>query len=144
MSINSYCTVVINQDSHSKLIFHDELSRSFVFEGQVFEAIEGDNSWLGFYDWLRLASGEVVGLRIRFDEARNVDLIHPYVGNRLILDSDLAVIRFTLEGVPIEKISGDADFSGNEIFRGNDGAIAITFYAPKFVTSESHVQLDAG
>jgi hypothetical protein len=132
--MKTYFTVVINRDGSVEPIFHDENRKFFGNGKQKFRAVDGNYSWLGFYDWLRSKAGLVLGVRLKFDEDENVDLIRPFVGRQLSLDKKTVLVRFVLDGEPVDEISGDADFSGNEIFFGDQGSLAIAFYAPRFVS----------
>jgi hypothetical protein len=130
--MDSFCSVIIRLDQPVKVSFHETVRSHFDFESQLFRAIEGDHSWLGFYDWLRLNSGEVIGVRLRIDDEKIIELVQPFVSEYLNLENNIASMRFTLNGDPTQEISDDADFGGNEIYKGDNGGLAIMFFEPTF------------
>lgn len=128
--MDSFCTVVIGLNQPAKVNFHEQARKYFNFENQNFRALEGDHSWLGFYDWLRLNSGDVIGVRLRIDDEKIVKVVHPFASEYLTMEKNVALIRFSLNGVSTPEISDDADFGGNEIYKGDNGELAIMFFEP--------------
>ena len=115
--------------------FDESKARAPSFGGERFRE-KKCRDWLGYYNWLRNDSGEYIGLRLHLDDPADIDLTHlktvtgvdldlPAVGTRrdiTIFFGDQQCFR--------EPISGHKGFTGNRLFIGNKGSVALTFHPP--------------
>lgn len=108
----------------------DAAVHSFESEAEVFSRLPEFGDWLGFYDWLRTAHGEVVGVRIRPDDQEVIRLFESHTCPSVVIEDGVVTIRTSSEGVVCEALSDDADFGGNAVFLGTTGTLAIAFFCP--------------
>jgi hypothetical protein len=107
--------------SQQILSIHDDL----------LEKIAYDTNWLGFYDWLRTSDGEIIGLRIKLDDAHNrnySNLIQSFFSGCTSIN-DVNYIFFKDSKDFDENLSDDADFCDLAIYRSL-GTLGIAFNKP--------------
>ena len=91
----------------------------------------GLGEWLGFYDWLRDASGHVLGVRLRVDEGCNDPAFNWQLsGVEFDKQSRVLLIFFGADRRFVEAMSDDTDFGANHLLYG-DEKVAITFNSPQ-------------
>lgn len=124
--------VLINKNGAVK-VFKFSLWDSISLDDEVFMAESLEPGWFGFYDWLRTKNGDVIGVRLHLEADSVDDLILELL---LSLNPQNTVeniyIFFGAEREFDEAISGDTDFGGNMLYRGDRSSLAITFNAPKY------------
>jgi hypothetical protein len=90
-----------------------------------------DTNFLGFYDWLRDATGSVIGLRIKLefpDSRKYSDLIKLFFSAAESAD-DLKIIFFGNSREYFDHLSDDTDFCDFSIYQ-SENLVAITFNMP--------------
>jgi hypothetical protein len=91
----------------------------------------GLGDWLGFYDWLRTRSGEVIGVRLWVDDA-NEQIRATAACAGVTAERDFFPLTIYL-GEPREfeeELSCDQDFGSNMLLV-SPNAFAMTFNAPE-------------
>jgi len=87
-----------------------------------------DYDWTGFFDWLRSASEEVIGVRYCPDEEfRFVFKAVRDIPNVLVTDNWAVEVYFGNDHQFESLNSCDQDFGENEVYRSRDGKVAIAF-----------------
>jgi hypothetical protein len=87
-----------------------------------------DYDWTGFFDWLRSASEEVIGVRYcPFEEFRFVFKAAREVPNVLVTGNSAVEVYFGENRQVDPSNSCDQDFGENEVYRSRDGKVAIAF-----------------
>ncbi|HEY1270216.1 MAG TPA: hypothetical protein VGH16_23365 [Candidatus Binatia bacterium] len=87
-----------------------------------------DYDWTGFFDWLRSASGEVIGVRYyAFEEFRFVFKAIPDIPNVLVTGYSAAEFYFGENRQFDPWNSCDQAFGENEVYSSRDGKVAIAF-----------------
>jgi hypothetical protein len=89
---------------------------------------EGEEAYLGFYDWLRSFAGEVVGVRLTLHEDRLAyqSALPPREYVRRVHDGIVEIML--VEDLPVdEDESVDQEFVASRIYRAADGSIAMLF-----------------
>lgn len=123
--------VIIRRDGSAKLL-EDHPGTSLTVDGESFVTDKPDPDWLGFYDWLRVATGEVIGVRLQLDDpssiASEVLELLCSVDSRNSRDELYVFFGSQREFEPA--LSDDADFGGNVLYRGEFGSVALTFNSP--------------
>lgn len=111
----------------------DEAQESICIKNNnVLYKVHSDSNWLGFYDWLRTKSGDVIGLRIKIDD------ISKRLESKLIklffsssdIEGNINYIYFGDCKDFVEDSSGDADFCDFSIYYSSQ-SIGITFNRPR-------------
>ena len=102
----------------------------FKFDNRLSYDSKGSDGDNGFYDWLRDASGSVIGVRwFPYDEAilRELKYINKY--EYIELSSDFLELKlfFSSNRIVDETRSADQDFLENNIYYSEDGEYAISF-----------------
>ena len=90
----------------------------------------GSGDWLGFYDWLRAGTGEVVGVRLWVDEPdgpiRAAAACCEVTANENLFP---LVIQLGAARAFVDDLSDDQDFGANRLLASFD-RLALTFNAP--------------
>lgn len=85
--------------------------------------------WLGFYDWLRSESDELVGVRLWLDDPMSsLQPLRECMGVNFRASSELLVFFGTSQAYDASR-SDDQDFGGNWLFESEEG-YALCFHAP--------------
>ena len=107
----------------------DQLGSELVIGNEAFSDT-GAGDWLGFYDWLRTRSGEVIGVRLWVDD------VTPQIRAAAACSGVVAgescspfMIYLGHEHEFDAEQSDDQDFGSNMLL-ANSSKFAITFYAP--------------
>jgi hypothetical protein len=100
--------------------------------GKVYEEINRDwekSLYLGFYDWLRTVTDEVIGVNVILHDGR--EILREVLPNREYIEwLAPSVVRITfLAGDVDEAASTDQAFSVSRCFRSDDGTAALLFDA---------------
>lgn len=132
--------ILISNNSH-KLYYSQELilSDSLIIYKNEYISEEGSkksNGFIGFFDWLRLDSESIVGVRACFFEHQNYNSelkLFPYTqstfGGRCI--------EMMFHGDQYDfDISGDQDFGNNFVYVGKTGDYLFTFSMDKLTDNE--------
>lgn len=114
------CVHAIPDDLGSQLALGEDLFRD-----------SGLGDWLGFYDWLRTRSGEVIGVRLWIDDVSEQIRAAGSCAN-VISERDCfpLAIYFGESREFEEELSCDQDFGSNMLLVGAN-AFAVTFNAPE-------------
>ena len=134
-ALNSTRTVavVLSPAEQPRVYAIDDLSRSkFVLGNEVFSD-SGSGDWLGFYDWLRTKSGNVIGVRLWADEAN--DQIRAAGRCAGVAADDRCfplVVYLDAEREFDEERSCDQDFGSNMLLVSSNG-FALTFNSPSLI-----------
>ena len=114
------CVHAIPDTLGSELALGDDLFRD-----------SGLGDWLGFYDWLRTRSGEVIGVRVWIDQVNEQIRAAGSCAN-VISERDCfpLSIYFGESREFAEELSSDQDFGSNMLLVSAN-AFAVTFNAPK-------------
>ena len=106
------------------------LGPEIVLDEEVFRDA-GLGDWLGFYDWLRTKSGEVIGVRLWIDEpSEQVRTLSRCAG---VVTGELGsplVIHLSNARDVEDHLSDDQDFGSNMLLLSAD-RFALTFNAPR-------------
>ncbi|APW41772.1 hypothetical protein [Rhodoferax saidenbachensis] len=128
--LHTYGTVAVAISSDSPpmvLGIANSIGAELHLNGEVF-LDSGKGDWLGFYDWLRSTSGQVIGVRIWLDTKLPRPLFKCQ-GVELIKADQQLLIFFGQERQFDESSSGDQDFCSNQLFLSKD-RFALTFNGP--------------
>lgn len=81
----------------------------------------------GFYDWLRDANSNTVGIRISPEVQKEVVFEHcGKLSYAISRDSHSVELYFSENRLYVESLSDDQDFGGNRIYSNAQGSILIT------------------
>jgi hypothetical protein len=102
--------------------------------GEVYQAgdrlfrDQGFGDWTGFYDWLRDARGEIIGVRYwPFADTQFVtDRVRDLSYARVAADRSFVEIRLR-PGDPDQQGSDDQDFGNNRLLTTSAGELALSF-----------------
>ncbi len=101
--------------------------KGFISDGSLFRDT-GIGDWTGFYDWLRDAAGNVIGVRYWLDTETEFLIDHTAGLSYIQPDPSRHVeIYFSDNRAVDPQLSGDQDFLYDAVFRSDDGAYAIGF-----------------
>lgn len=127
--------IVMSRGRDPEVLPLANIPASFAARGESFVTVPCTD-WLGFYDWLRSDTEEVIGLRLFLDHTADLDLsalrnlngveIEERAGRKI---RELTIF-LTSSREFNESKSDDGAFGFNHLFRGDRGSIAITFRAP--------------
>lgn len=107
----------------------DEIESELVLGSERFSD-SGSGDWLGFYDWLRSKSGEVIGVRLWVDDVNpQIRAAGQCVGVVTGEDCFPLVIYLGAEREFEDEQSCDQDFGGNMLLVSSDKFV-LTFNAP--------------
>lgn len=109
-----------------------EADKSFELDGELFVAHSPEPDWFGFYDWLRLSNGDVIGVRLQLDEPLPID-DERFEMLRAVdprNSTDELYLFFGIDREFVPALSDDADFGGNILYIGNLGSVALAFNSP--------------
>jgi hypothetical protein len=134
-----YLVVTLNDPLELELRIEDP-RHVFRTRGRELREVQLDPAafmFLGFYDWLRSATGDVVGVQLLFHEGRehvqNV-LRRARVGN---LDGDWFFQVVFEDGAAVDpEKSVDQEFSVSRCYEADDGSIALLFDASALEESD--------
>ena len=102
--------------------------REIELNGLRFED-SGLGDWLGFYDWLRTTSGNVIGVRLWLDEWNShVDALGMCMNVSVPDGKKQVLVHFGAERDFEPAASDDQDFGANRLFIGE--GYALTFNSP--------------
>lgn len=129
--------IVLSRDQQPALhrIPHASLTQSFAVGDEQFTEITNDD-FFGFYDWLRLEKGKIVGLYVHLDESEGRDLGVPaLMGVETVSPPEWQGAKdmriwFSRQSEFDENLSCDQDFGDNGIFHGSKGSVILVFNAP--------------
>jgi hypothetical protein len=102
------------------------LSGFVVGNNRYVDAAFGD--WTGFYDWLRSADGNLLG--VRYTPSEGTEFLVEYMSKLSYVNADPSghiEIYFSEERVIDAKLSCDQEFLYDAVFRSDDGDYAIGF-----------------
>lgn len=128
---NATVAVVVSISEQPRIhIICGALGPEVVLDEEVFQDA-GLGDWLGFYDWLRTKSGEVIGVRLWIDEpseqARTLSRCAGVVTGE---HGSPLVIYLSNARDAEDSMSDDQDFGCNMLLLGAD-KFALTFNAPR-------------
>jgi hypothetical protein len=106
----------------------DSIGTQLYLDDEVFLDL-GKGDWLGFYDWLRPAPGQIAGVRIWLDK----ELPRPLFkcqGVELIETNQELLIFFDQDRQFNESLSGDQEFISNQLFISAERFV-LTFNSPR-------------
>ncbi|MCM5683007.1 hypothetical protein M8A51_26190 [Schlegelella sp. S2-27] len=108
----------------------DVSESELVLEGEVFKD-SGAGDWLGFYDWLRTKTGNIIGVRLWADEASH----HlRAAGGCVNVITNTECFPFVVflgdEREFVDENSCDQDFGSNMLLLSS-GKFALTFSSPR-------------
>lgn len=126
--------LIVRKDTVAQLVDlgNPEAPESFTFGGERFVTENQEFEWYGFYDWLRVETGEIVGVRITFDDGVEIDPKAMELLRAGALSTyDQRIFMYVDKDKEIcEELSDDADFGGNALYVGDKGSFALTFNQP--------------
>nr|WP_315495287.1 hypothetical protein [uncultured Rhodoferax sp.] len=106
----------------------DSIGTQLHLDGEVFlDSSKG--GWLGFYDWLRPAPGQITGVRIWLDTKLPRPLFKCQ-GVELIETNQELLIFFGQDRQFDESLSSDQEFISNQLFL-SAGRFVLTFNSPR-------------
>jgi hypothetical protein len=136
--MNEHAATAVNTPAVVVLLSERELPKllpigetpggNITLNGRLYKDVEV-GEWLGFYDWLRSESGELLGVRLWLDEL--CASLEPLTRcmNVTIETPLLLSVFFGSDRRFDPKASNDQDFGGNRLFAGPHG-YALAFFAP--------------
>jgi len=123
--------IVLSADDLPRVYpIHAELQSELLLDSQVFKD-SGAGDWLGFYDWLRTKTGELIGVRLWVDEV-NIHLSNATHCVNVVADKKCFpfVVYFGDQREFEDEQSCDQDFGSNMLMLGA-GKFALTFNSPR-------------
>ncbi|MDH4426297.1 MAG: hypothetical protein QE495_07580 [Acidovorax sp.] len=122
--------VVLSLSEQPRVYAIADLSGSKFTLGTDVFTDSGAGDWLGFYDWLRSTSGDVIGVRLWTDEVNDrIRSLGRYEG--VVADDSCSplLIYFGAEREFDDVQSCDQDFGSNMLLVSSNG-LALTFNSP--------------
>ncbi len=123
--------LVLSRIQEPKVEAQIDADRSEINIGDVTFRLIDDAISFEFYDWLRTASGQIIGFRSFYEPGE----ISSYLANRknvvLFPDTEEFYVYFGTERTFDESRPLDQLFGNSELFEGSDGAIMLTVDLPE-------------
>jgi hypothetical protein len=129
--MNPIALIVKSQDERYSIYAFPDALHALSVSNDCFQRVLFDTNFLGFYDWLRISSGEVIGLRVKLndsDNRRNAALIQMFFSASILIE-DVNYIFFGDRRDFIEVLSDDTDFCDFSVYRSSQ-SIGISFNQP--------------
>lgn len=122
--------LIVILEPERPVVFGDVIGDAFEHAGRCYRDT-GLGDFTGFYDWLRDASGGVIGVRyLPFEASRAVcDAVATFPYIDVTADRSSLAVFFSVERAFDPASSGDQAFGGNRVFVAADGTYALTFDA---------------
>lgn len=125
----SVAVILSRSEGPQVLAIPDELGSELVLESERFRD-SGSGDWLGFYDWLRAKSGEVIGVRLWVDDVNpQMRAAGQCVGVVTAESCFPFLIYLGAEREFEDEQSCDQDFGGNRLMVSSNKFV-LTFNAP--------------
>jgi len=120
--------VIIHRDGAARCL-NVSPADTLTVDGGRFVATYHASGWFGFYDWLRMSTGDIIGVRLYLDEPV------PITGAALALlcsldarnSRDVVYIFFGTDRQFDLSLSDDQDFGGNVLYLGQSGSVGLVF-----------------
>lgn len=134
--------VIIRRDGRTRLWDIQPVPHLTV-DGEAFVLSSPCQYWLGFYDWLRVESGEIMGVRLQLDDPASIasDRLDHLCSLDARSSSNELDLLFGQQREFDLALSDDGDFGGNAVYSGEFGSVAIAFNSPAKRSANTEVRL---